>query len=274
MRIHHFNAATLCPLGGRFIGGTGGVLSRARMVCHCLLVELPDGLLLVDTGLGTDDLRHPRRRLDSDFVRLMRPRLDPAETALAKVKALGFSAFDVRHIALTHLDLDHAGGMSDFPEATVHLLRREQDAALAPESFLERRRYRPGQWSHDPRWATYVPSGEPWHGFECVRALTGLPPEVLLVPLIGHSRGHAGVAVRGDAGWVLHAGDAYFHRGEVHEPERRCPPLLDVFQRIMQIDGPARLHNQMRLRDLASAEGSELRIVCAHDPVELDGART
>ncbi|MFD0510570.1 MBL fold metallo-hydrolase [Streptomyces aureus] len=30
---------------------------------------------------------------------------------------LGYAVDDVRHIVLTHLDLDHAGGLPDFPRA-------------------------------------------------------------------------------------------------------------------------------------------------------------
>ena len=61
------------------------------MVAHCLLVEGARGLTLVDTGFGTDDLAAPHRRLGTGFVRLMGLALDPAETAVAQVRALGHS---------------------------------------------------------------------------------------------------------------------------------------------------------------------------------------
>jgi hypothetical protein len=56
MRIHHLNTGTMCPIGRRFVNGTGSIFQRARMVCHCLLVETNDGLALVDTGIGLDDI--------------------------------------------------------------------------------------------------------------------------------------------------------------------------------------------------------------------------
>src|SRR3712207_7390828 len=43
--------------------------------------------------------------------------------------------------------------------------------------------------------------------------------EILLVPLPGHTPGHAGVAIEGPRGWVLHAADTYFNRAEVHASE-------------------------------------------------------
>ena len=61
MRIHHLNTGTMCPIGRRLVNGTGSIFQRARMVCHCLLVETDDGLALVDTGIGLDDIADPPR---------------------------------------------------------------------------------------------------------------------------------------------------------------------------------------------------------------------
>ncbi len=118
MRVHHLDCVSLCPPGGRWFDGRSKVLGRSRLVCHCVLVETDGGLLLVDTGLGLNDVRHPRRRLSPVFRVLLRPRLEEAATALRQIEHLGFRADDVRHIVLTHLDFDHAGGLDDFPAAT------------------------------------------------------------------------------------------------------------------------------------------------------------
>jgi glyoxylase-like metal-dependent hydrolase (beta-lactamase superfamily II) len=47
-----------------------------------------------------------------------------------QVEALGYSQSDVRHLLLTYLDRDHAGGIPDFPNAKVHVHRREHDMAV------------------------------------------------------------------------------------------------------------------------------------------------
>jgi glyoxylase-like metal-dependent hydrolase (beta-lactamase superfamily II) len=281
MKVHHFAAGTLCPRVGRLITGTGGLFDEARMICHCLLVESDAGLILVDTGLGTADLADPRARLGKGFAAMMRPRRERSETAIGGVERLGFSARDVRHVLVTHLDLDHAGGLPDFPDAAVHVFEAEHDAAMARATLVEKERYRPAHWAHGPKWVRYRVQGEPWLGFECVRQLEGLPPEVLLVPLTGHTRGHVAVAVRqssGGADWALHAGDAYFHHDEVHAPARRCPVGLDLFQRTMAYDRALWSRNQARLRALVRAHGrahaaagaETVDVFSAHDPVELD----
>jgi glyoxylase-like metal-dependent hydrolase (beta-lactamase superfamily II) len=208
MRIHHLNCATMCPPSERLINGTGGWFAPAKMVCHCLLIETNDGLVLVDTGIGLDDIREPNRRLGTGFVKIVRPALDEGESALRQVERLGFRREDVRHIVLTHLDLDHAGGLPDFPAASVHVFGREHDAAMKRRTLPERERYRPTQWAHDPKWVVHENAGESWFGFESVRAIANVPPEVLLVPLHGHTRGHCAVAVDAGGRWLLVCCDA------------------------------------------------------------------
>ncbi|MGP4100070.1 MBL fold metallo-hydrolase [Nonomuraea sp. KM90] len=216
MRVHHLNCGTMHPAGRRLTNGTGGLFAAATLVCHCLLVETDQGLVLIDTGFGTSDLQDPVGSLGTRFLRFTRPAFDPRETAVRQVTRLGYQPADVRHIVLTHLDPDHTGGISDFPWATVHLHAREHEAAMLRPTSGERRRYRPNQWAHGPAWETYDEiGGEDWFGFTAVRRLTGLPPEILLIPLAGHSRGHSGVAVDMGETWLLHAGDAYFFHGEI-----------------------------------------------------------
>lgn len=267
MRVHHLNCGSMCPLGQRLLHGTGGWLAPAHLCCHCLLIEGRNSLILVDTGLGTGDVSHPAR-LGALFHASVRPRLLMEETALHQVRQLGFDPRDVRHIVPTHLDLDHAGGLSDFPLAQVHVYARELDAALNRDTLQEKSRYISAQWAHGPQWVPREVSGDSWMGFDAIRALPDTDEEVLLVPLTGHTRGHCGVAVRTDTGWLLHCGDAYFFRGEM-DPTPHCPPGLRLFQNIMQMDGAARLGNQRRLHALKQAHGDEITLFCAHDPVEL-----
>jgi glyoxylase-like metal-dependent hydrolase (beta-lactamase superfamily II) len=268
MRIHHLNTGTLCPMGARFVNGTGPWFARARMVCHVLLVETSDGLVLVDGGLGTGDAAHPDR-LGRAWVRQVSPRLLPSETAIARVQALGFSPRDVRHVVLTHLDLDHAGAVPDFPWAKIHVSARELGAARARSDARGRRRYVVEQIPTDARWSPFDEGGERWFGFEGVRALEDRDANILLVPLAGHTVGHTGVAVRKGDRWLLHAGDSYFFHGQMLATPT-APPVLRYFQRRADTDRAARIANQERVRRLALDHANEVSVFCAHDPVEYD----
>ncbi len=269
MRVHHLNCVSSCPLGGKLMdGNSAGVLGS--LVCHCLLVEAAGELLLVDTGYGLQDVAQPRTRLSKTLLALLRPELREEMTASRQVQKLGFRPRDVRHIVLTHLDFDHAGGLDDFPEASVHLLARERTAAEAQRTLLDRMRYRPAQWSTREQWLTYPDhDGEPWFGFPCVRELRGVPDDILLIPLFGHTLGHAGVAVRREPDWLLLAGDAYFSHEEMSLEKPHCPPGLSLYQSMMEKDRDARLGNQARLRSLRREHGRDVQVICAHDAVEF-----
>jgi len=256
----------MCPHGGRLISGEGSALGKARIICHCLLVEGSDGLVLIDTGFGLDDMRNTRQ-LGMIFDTLFRPQAREADTAIEQVRVLGHSPEDVRHIIATHLDVDHAGGLPDFPDAQVHVLSRELAAAMRP-SWRERQRYVAAHWAHGPKWVEHEPDGDEWMGFESVRILPGSDAEILLVPLIGHTRGHTGVAVKHEGRWLLHCGDSYFHRDEMRTPPS-CPPVLKAFQNLNSVDSAARRHNSDRLRELAQRSDAEVELFCSHDPATL-----
>jgi glyoxylase-like metal-dependent hydrolase (beta-lactamase superfamily II) len=274
MKIHHLDLGPLRPFGGRLMDGVspGAV---ARLTCHCLLVETDaQGLVLVDTGFGLRDVMRPTPRLPGWNLALLRPRLDPERTAIRRLKKLGFAPGDVRHIVMTHLDFDHAGGLVDFPQAEVHLTAAEAEAATHPRGFIDRTRWRPAQWGDTARWRmveTRLGSRggrETFFGLPNVREIAGLPPEFLFVPLPGHTPGHAGVAVKGPRGWMLHAGDAYFNRAEAHGGGA-APPLLAAYERAMADDNAIRQDSLARLRAMLRAPGSDVAVFCTHDFVEF-----
>lgn len=262
----------MCPPFRRLLSGEGRLFERWRLVCHCLLLETADGLALVDTGFGAADVSDPKGRLGVAVLSVTHPLLSPQETALAQIEAMGLSARDVRHVLPTHLDMDHVGGLSDFPDATVHVLDLEHAAATAEGATRARPGYRPIQWAHGPKWQIHSRGGERWLGFDSVRAVPGSDDDILLIPLLGHSPGHCGIAVRTETGWILHAGDAYFAHVEIHGRPPRCPRGLALYERLVQFEGHARVENQQRLRELVQSRGEEVTVICAHDCSELDAA--
>jgi glyoxylase-like metal-dependent hydrolase (beta-lactamase superfamily II) len=269
LRVHHLSCGTMCPVGGKFMDGFSHGLT-SHLACHCLAIETNEGLVLVDTGFGCEDINHPYQRLSPFFLNFNRIQLEQEKTARIQIQKLGFKREDVRHIVLTHLDFDHAGGLSDFPNAKVHLMDDELTAARNPKTWLDRNRYCSNQWIHERHWTTYSAQGEKWFDFDSVRDLEGLPPEILLIPLVGHTFGHAGVAVQTDKGWLLHAGDAYFYRGEMDLHRYHCTPGLRFYQKMMEVDRKSRLKNQKRLRALIQQHTQEVKIFSAHDALELE----
>jgi len=195
MPIHYLNCFTC----------NARVPTHWRSGALCLLIETDQGLVLVDTGPGQADyLRKPAILYTFHVVTIVP--LDPEEAAVRQVVRLGYRPEDVRHIVLTHMHFDHCGGLPDFPHATVHVHRREHEAfKRAPRRWLELAYVR-RHIAHRPEFALYEDTGERWFDFEAIRL--PLTPEMWLVPLFGHTRGHCGVAVQTEAGWLFHVGDA------------------------------------------------------------------
>jgi glyoxylase-like metal-dependent hydrolase (beta-lactamase superfamily II) len=273
MRVHYLSCGTDCPFGGALFDGFSAGLF-GLIPCAAQLVETRDGLVLIDTGYGLEDVRHPHPRLSRFFHILLNIRFRMRDTALSQIEAMGFDARDVRHIVLTHLDFDHAGGIEDFPQARVHVMEVEREAAEKKRrGFIASRRYRPAQWDDVRDWRTYANGGERWFGFDRVRALDGLPPEIVMIPLPGHTLGHAGIAIQTAEGWVLNAGDAYFYRRELDADRRRCTPGLRFYQTLMDTDRKLRFENQNRLRALKQNEKAGVTIFCSHDQKELERMR-
>ncbi|MCX2729735.1 MBL fold metallo-hydrolase [Saccharopolyspora sp. NFXS83] len=257
MKVHHLNCGTMHSL-------------IAPLICHVLLIEIEGGLTLVDTGFGLQDIAAPAQRLGM-IRHLNRPALAPEETAAHQVERLGFSRNDVRHIVLTHFDSDHIGGLSDFPDAQVHLTADEAAGALRPSSGQERSRYRSAQWAHRPNLVEHRPDGEAWRGFAAAKELTGISPGIVLIALPGHTRGHAAVAVDAGEHWVLHAGDAFFHRSTLDGGS--APTALRVQEAAIAHDRAKVRDNHARLAELHQRGEPELAIICAHDPVLLEKMR-
>lgn len=192
----------------RFLNGftcCARVPSNLKTGALCLLVETEQGLVLVDTGLGRGDYT----RLPA-ILRIFRAvtivPLDAGEAIVRQIARLGHEPQDVRHIVLTHMHFDHCGGLPDFPDATVHVHGREYEAFTGhPRGWMDLAYVR-RHTAHRPRIELYDDTGERWFDWPAIR----LPfePEMWLVPLFGHTRGHCGVAMRTASGWLFHCGDA------------------------------------------------------------------
>uniref|UniRef100_UPI003F491ED5 MBL fold metallo-hydrolase n=1 Tax=Actinomadura sp. CA-154981 TaxID=3240037 RepID=UPI003F491ED5 len=250
MKVHHLNC------------GTMNVPGRC-LVCHVLLAETEGGLVLVDTGIGLRDIAEPALRLGA-FRRVIRPVLDPEETAARQIERLGFRRTDVRHVILTHFDLDHIGGLADFPGAKVHTTAEEARGALRSPSAFEKRRYRKAQWAHGPDIVEHRVGGERWRGFAAAKELDEIAPGIVLLALPGHTRGHACVAVNTGDRWVLHAGDAFYDYRTLESP-KSVPRFFRVQESLLAHNRAQVRENHARLIELHQRAEPDLDIICAHD---------
>jgi glyoxylase-like metal-dependent hydrolase (beta-lactamase superfamily II) len=259
VKVHHLNCGTLYPLG------------CGEMVCHVLLLETANGLVLIDSGFGTRDCADPARRVGPSRL-LIRPVLNPAEAAVNQVERLGFRPDDVRHIVVTHFDGDHIGGISDFPEAQIHVSAAEAFGAMRAPTRGEKVRFRAVQWAHGPKIVEHTPAGEIWRGFAAAKELDEVAPGIVLVSLPGHTRGHACVAVDAGHRWLLHCGDSFFHHGTV-DGTARMPRPLAAFEWSTAFDRKMVRQNHARLVELFERREPDMAMICSHDRTNFEHAK-
>ncbi|HWQ47206.1 MAG TPA: MBL fold metallo-hydrolase [Longilinea sp.] len=170
-----------------------------------LLVQTNKGPVLIDTGLGIHDYETP-----SNMVKFFRAdfgiEYKPQEALRRQIQQYGYSTGDIKNIIVTHLHFDHAGGLPDFPEAVIHIHRREYEALLHSRRLMERLAYDPLDFLHNPHWEIYEKPDCKWFDFNAIRL--DFEPEMYLIPLFGHTSGHCGVAIRSEDGWVFYCADA------------------------------------------------------------------
>lgn len=262
MKIHHLNCGSFCPLSHPIINRALPQLDRFNLVCHCLLIESKSGLILVDTGLGLEDVRnHGRFKANLVFNQFAKPKLDVEETAFIQITKLGFNPKDVKHIIVTHFDSDHIGGLADFPEAKIHLLKDEWDAAQNPKSPREKARYQKIRWEQNRDVETYETQGESWHGFKRVQNLKGIDPSIYLVSLPGHTRGHAGIYIENERP-LFHAGDA-FMLGTQLQNEKEILPLT-LYNKLAHENLEEAAETLKKLQQF-NAQESACDLFCSHD---------
>lgn len=95
-----------------------------RFVCPPILIEHDKGLVLFDTGCSPriiDDLAG----YWGDFWKAVSLKYSKDQTLDSQIKGLGYKLDDVKYVILSHLHLDHTGGMYLFPEAKFLTMANE-----------------------------------------------------------------------------------------------------------------------------------------------------
>jgi glyoxylase-like metal-dependent hydrolase (beta-lactamase superfamily II) len=183
---------------------------RIPIPCFCL--EHPTiGPVMIDTGfhssVGVDGKGNLGWTGPLVFKDLQ---FSPDQAAPAQLRERGIEPRDVRFVLMTHMHVDHASGLIDFPDATVVMSAAEWEAADAPRGVLNG--YVKRQFDHaieyrlldfdDARTDSFATFGR---GID----LFG-DGSVHAVSTPGHSAGHVSYVLRLAGGEALVAGDAIY----------------------------------------------------------------
>jgi N-acyl homoserine lactone hydrolase len=192
------------------LGVRGGNVS---VPVPAFLVEHPAaGPLLVDTGLHSSVAAAPASNLGRLGAALFRGvEMEPEQAVAAQLRERGIAPSDVGAVVLTHLHIDHASAIADFPGATFVLSAREWRAATSAGPLDG---YHARQFDHafDYRTVDFDAAGVgSWETFGRAVDLLG-DGSVMLVSTPGHTHGHLSVVLRLRARDFVVLGDAAYTR--------------------------------------------------------------
>jgi N-acyl homoserine lactone hydrolase len=216
-----------------------------------VLLQTDDGWLLLDTGFNTALVRDPalRRRFypDAEYLPVLAAEGEPLEDALGRA---GVAIGEISQVAVSHLHLDHAGGLKLFAgRVPVHAQRREVEYGLSGHPEPER------------HGIFRVDFDDPSIDWRLADGDTEIAPGVHAVSTPGHTPGHQSFVVELDAsvggGGFVFAFDAADLTENI-EDELPIGSFIDVTPE-------ETLEPIRRLKSLAAARG--FRLVPGHDPV-------
>ncbi|MBP7736116.1 MAG: MBL fold metallo-hydrolase [Spirochaetes bacterium] len=213
MKLYLLSTAYGSVPRGLFV--SGAPWKSVRFPILGFLIERKGELVLFDTGLGErihDEMKPMKYRQNWIFSKfIMKTKFDPASDPIARqLPGLGFDPQSVKHVILSHLHWDHAGGMLDFPHAEFIIGKREWESATAPDSHrhayireqYDRPELRKRLVSADP--------GKPFLGFPASYDVFG-DGNFTLVDLPGHTNGLMGLILTMPSGRkFLLGGDSFY----------------------------------------------------------------
>lgn len=167
--------------------------NRIPLALRCLLVETPDELVLIETGLGN---KESEKFIQIYGVDNAAPAgSDDPDRLHAAIRSLGFSPGDVTTVVNTHLHFDHAGGNT----------YRDADGAVKLSFPRARHFVQRGEWKYAHRTnertrASYLPDNfQPVADagrFTFLEGEAEVLPGVSVVLTPGHTPHHQSVLVR------------------------------------------------------------------------------
>jgi N-acyl homoserine lactone hydrolase len=206
----HREEGRLAPLRALGVGG-----KAAKCPIVAFLVEHPSaGPILIDTGLHPSIAVDKKQNLGRAFATTVARtwEMGPDQAVPDQLRSRGIEPSDVKLIVMTHLHLDHASGMVQFPDATFVFSKQEWEKANEPRSWRDG--YVTSHFDHafDYRLLDFDdPDVGSFAGFGRSFDLLG-DGSIRVAFTPGHTLGHMSVILKGPEREVLVVGDAAYTR--------------------------------------------------------------
>lgn len=135
MKLYFFEAGVLKSYKHYFTSGRG-VGEHFDVPVPFYLIDHPKGLVLYDTGNALEVV-HDKETHWGDILGAYDPVMSEDQWCVNAIKKIGYRPEDVKYVVLSHLHLDHAGGVGHFPNARYVVQRDELHYAYVPDYFMK-----------------------------------------------------------------------------------------------------------------------------------------
>jgi len=175
---------------------------KMRVATPFYAFDTEDGWMLFDTGWAQEAVAV------LDMIGYA-PDIQESHSAEEQIKRIGLKSSDIHKIILSHLHLDHVGGLRSFPDAEVYVQKDEYAYACHPNSFQA------AAYAAD----TFNAPGVKWKFLEGDDAII---PGLTVIMASGHTPGLQALVVElPQSGFYILGGDAAYLRECI---ENNIPP--------------------------------------------------
>ena len=215
VKLYIFDGGTLENIDTRSFGLDSNEVAFSRLFVPCYLIVHPKGMLIWDAGAvpdsawtynGTRVLYHVIRPNGKRGVTLTKP-------IKLQLTEIGYSASDIKYIALSHYHWDHTANANEFSNATWLVRQNERDSMFAkhpPEMTI------PSTYSRLQNSKTIIITTDEYDVFG--------DGSVVIKSAPGHTPGHQVLFIRlNKTGNIVLSGDLY------HYPEQRILGRVATF---------------------------------------------
>jgi glyoxylase-like metal-dependent hydrolase (beta-lactamase superfamily II) len=191
---------------------------RIQIPVPAFILEHPGaGTILIDTGFHGSVAVDPKPNMGAILGRLFNATMGPDEGLPDQIRARGLDPNGVKTVVMTHLHVDHASGVAQFPDATFIVTAREWKAATEEKGITGG--YVRRQFDHAFDWRTIDFDGEEVNSFASFGRTLDLfgDGSVRLAYTPGHTLGHMSVVLRTKEGEFLVVADAAYTMRTIRE---------------------------------------------------------
>lgn len=217
MNIHAIQTGLVAIRPSQQIGKGSGLVKMMNVLTdkewteplpiYTWVIEHPEGIIVVDTGENSHTMEPDYFPSWHPYFKNVKFWIKPEEEIGPQLKKIGINPSDVKHVIMTHLHTDHAGGLSYFPSSEILIHKGEYKAALGFSGLLKgflNKRF--------PSWLSpklFEFNNEKFYSFQ--KSLK-LYDDIIIVPTFGHTGTHISVIVKNEGLNYFLAGDSSYNQ--------------------------------------------------------------